>query len=321
MGRSSGRFWFFAGLFCGSLAYDDRIPASWTSYGGAIELQTALTSSPWYETHIYGQSPRTSSLAAAVSRCWSSSGKQLSEDYCLRQALDVAFICALTDLGPGHNTTKIGGRDLRSAPSPGASQLDEFDVVDLELEGDAFRPRQNKDIHARHVQANDVPASIKYTGALRRAFLYRRKVGNHSLEAGADRPIFVATDGEQKEIAHLQSVEVTSRDDSAESTGLIYEAGGGIKIQSQSQPVTIHQYVRDWMNSNSGADDSGTASMSDYLMFVAKKVGYLAFELVDGEPGKNGKFIMLAESLGFGTDWESNWNWCFTSDDTVDCRS
>lgn len=307
------------GLFVASTVYADLLPATWTGLFANVNLRTAYTSSPWFDTSLYGHSTRTTTLAAAVSRCWSRSGQQLSEDYCLGEALNVAFVSTLTNLCPQHNTTAIGARDMRSTSSTERSLRDRFEVVDLEFNGDTYHPRLESGVHNRRSEMQNTPANIRYSGALPQAFLYRRKGGNHSREDGADRPIFVATDGFQKEIAHLQQASVGTRGDASSETELIYEAGHGIKVQSRSRPVTTAEYVQDWMNSDSGLGDS--TSMSDYLVSVAKSLGYLGFELKNGEAGRDGKLIMVAESLGFGREWESNWNWCFATEDTAACAS
>lgn len=319
MSSSSQRSWITIGLLMAALACADRLPANWTNKFNSVDLRTAYITTPWFETSLYGESPRTSTLAAAVNRCWSSSGMQLSEDYCLERALNVAFTAALADLDPQHNTTAIGAGNRRSTPSVERSPSKEFEIVDLELNGDTFRPRLQTKPHDRRSQTQNAPTHIRYNGTLPRAFLFQRKRGNLTHEVEADRPVFVATDGFQKEIAHLQRTTLTVRGDESPDSGLIYEAGGGIKVQSRSHPVTAPEYVQDWMNSESGAGDA--TSMSDYLISVAQSVGYLGFELNNAEAEKDGKFIMVAESLGFGMEWESNWNWCFTPADTEDCKS
>lgn len=287
--------------------------------GPGAELQTSFTSIPWSETYVYGQAPRTSTLAASVDRCWSESGRQLSEDYCLERALEIAFTLALAGPEAQQNTSAIGARSLQSAWGNDDSLLETFEVVDLEFDGREFRPHENDKLRVRHSQRGYAPPSIRYSGTLPKAFLYRRKMGNDSVSHDIDRPMFVATDGLQQEVAHLQTVAVTSRDDRADGSELVYEAGQGIKIQRRSRAVTSCQHVHDWLKTDYSSDESSTASVSEWLVNLAKGLGYLGFELGFGAAAKYGEFIMVAESLGFGKEWESNWNWCFTPGHAAGC--
>lgn len=303
------------------IAQNDLLPPAWTEFGRSGELQTAYTSNPWSDTSIFGHLPRTSTLDVTVGRCWSESGKQLSEDYCLEQALRAAFTVALTSLDLEHNTTAIEGRDLKGTPRIVESSAPGYEKVDLEFDGHAFRPVEARTGTVRRSNSGGVPLNIKYSGMFSEAFLYRRRSGNHSIEQGTDLPIFVASNGSQHEVVHLHRPSISTRDSGALEDDVTYEAGRGIKVQSHSEPITTCEYVQDWMNSNAHSEDSSTGSILDYLMFVAKHVGYLGFSLKDGEAGKDGKFIMVAESFGFGVEWEQNWNWCLGSGDTSECST
>lgn len=302
--------WILSAIACVAVASDDvpqKIPTEWSN---PFPVNTRLTTIGLVPESVVEYSfvePLTQSLAVVVDECWSPSGKKLNSFVCQKQALTAALLFAWTAPSDQGNVSALGARE-----EPVAHQLKRSlgdSLIRLRRDGGGLRPEPDD----AHLIARDHGSpsyeQIQYNGTLPHTFLLRNNVDAAVSRNEESHPMFVATDGRRHEIAHLQPLRA-HRKREYDLTATRYDAGSGIKVQRASSAVATDQGVIDWLNSdgNDGAD-----AVLDMLWHPLSKNGYLAFNLKDHSQGKDGKCILVAESEGFGREWEDNWNWCFGS--------
>ncbi|PWY68228.1 hypothetical protein BO83DRAFT_429135 [Aspergillus eucalypticola CBS 122712] len=142
------------------------------------------------------------------------------------------------------------------------------------------------------------------------SFIYQNKRENHV-------PLLVATNGTHYHIGHLAPA--SSEDNSsihqrrgAIDTAFTHVGSGGIKVQCNSKgPVMTEQQAQVFLDSPMSGTSASSSAMSVFLNVVnyATFAGFSFNEWVNGD--LSGQWAMEAESNGFGTNWETNWNWCF----------
>ncbi|RAL00809.1 uncharacterized protein BO80DRAFT_434898 [Aspergillus ibericus CBS 121593] len=134
-------------------------------------------------------------------------------------------------------------------------------------------------------------------------------------------PLLVATNGTHYHIGHL--VPSSSRSGSENNSASLQRRGaidpnythvgsGGVKLQCNSEgAVMTETQVELFLDSPMSGTSSSSAAMNVFLNLVnySTFAGFSFSEWVDGD--LSGQWAMEAESNGFGTNWETNWNWCF----------
>ncbi|OJJ75601.1 hypothetical protein ASPBRDRAFT_37893 [Aspergillus brasiliensis CBS 101740] len=143
------------------------------------------------------------------------------------------------------------------------------------------------------------------------SFIYQNKRENHA-------PLLVATNGTHYHIGHLAPVSSENNNNSAHQrrgaidTAFTHVGSGGIKVQCNSKgPVMTEQQAQVFLDSPMSGTSASSSAMSVFLNVVnyATFAGFSFNEWVNGD--LSGQWAMEAESNGFGTNWETNWNWCF----------
>ncbi|OOF98769.1 hypothetical protein ASPCADRAFT_403101 [Aspergillus carbonarius ITEM 5010] len=130
-------------------------------------------------------------------------------------------------------------------------------------------------------------------------------------------PLLVATNGTHYHIGHLAPSSSESNSASLQRRGAIdpdytHVGSGGVKLQCNSEgAVMTESQVELFLDSPMSGTSSSSAAMSVFLNPVnySTSAGFSFSEWVDGD--LSGQWAMEAESNGFGTNWETNWNWCF----------
>ncbi|RAH46318.1 uncharacterized protein BO95DRAFT_494973 [Aspergillus brunneoviolaceus CBS 621.78] len=140
------------------------------------------------------------------------------------------------------------------------------------------------------------------------SFVYQNTRANHV-------PLLVATNGSHYHIGHLAPVGSSSSSfqrRGAIDTAFTHVGSGGVKVQCNSRGavMTVEQ-AQVFLDSPSSGSSSSSAAMTLFLNLVnyATFAGFSFNEWVNGD--LSGQWAMEAEVNGFGTNWETNWNWCF----------
>lgn len=281
------------------------LPPSWDNFTEIIpQLSTPSWSTPYADVNISYTGPRSKSMNDVIKTCWSINQVQLSSDVCRQQALTIAMNFALAKPPHASNVYALGAERLVRRSSQG------YRVVRLRSDGDTLRPRGSDRVLTTRSLPTQYETRVEYDGALPDTFLLLKVANDSASSEGSLGPVFVATDGHRHEVAHLRPLgNLENRDPSMPSS--TFGAGEGLKIQSRSGPVTEKQHVDDWLNSASTGEPSVAVSLLRIITNLANSSGYMAIDLVDRPPGQDGKAVIVAESEGFGREWEDGWNWCF----------
>ncbi|KAJ5649433.1 uncharacterized protein N7484_003156 [Penicillium longicatenatum] len=155
------------------------------------------------------------------------------------------------------------------------------------------------------------------------SFVYHNKKANHV-------PLLVSTNGTHHHIGHLQPVDETnttisstrmsrrSRNDFNPSYTHIGK--GGVKVQCNSKYATMtHDQVEEFMDGRLSSSNGKTGL--DVFRDIANYANFAGFSfsewIIDGRKNYlSGQWAMEGETNGFGSNWETNWDWCFGVDQT-----
>ena len=139
--------------------------------------------------------------------------------------------------------------------------------------------------------------------------------------------LLVATNGTHLDIGHL---EPTSQSNSTMSTRHLnrrakfdptytHVGKGGAKVQCNSKYATMTEtQVQKFMDEPLSSKNKKTG-LAVYLDAInwSPMVGFSFKQwIVDSKKNyMSGQWALLAETKGFGSNWEKNWNWCFGVDE------
>ncbi|RAH76772.1 hypothetical protein BO86DRAFT_383541 [Aspergillus japonicus CBS 114.51] len=195
------------------------------------------------------------------------------------------------------------------------SQLgDGASVWDIHYEGIPLNATHLPQTLQKRGSGDDTPAGVRalHNSSMPLSFIYESTRKDYV-------PLLVATNGTHYHIGHLAPVGGTTAGEESASLrrrtdiapGVTHVGAGGVKVQCNSKgPVMTEQQVQLFMDEPMGTTSS-SAALSVFLSVVnyATFTGFSFNEWVDSD--LSGQWAMEAETAEFGSNWETNWNWCF----------
>ncbi|KAJ5732846.1 hypothetical protein N7533_013293 [Penicillium manginii] len=149
------------------------------------------------------------------------------------------------------------------------------------------------------------------------SFVFHNRKTNHL-------PLLVATNGTHHHIGHLQPVDdatnvsstrMTRRNDDNINPGFTHVGKGGVKVQCNSKYATMTDtQVQEFMDEPVGPNTKKAGL--DFFLDIVNYSNFAGFSFSewikdDKRNYLDGQWAMEGETNGFGSNWESNWNWCF----------
>lgn len=142
-------------------------------------------------------------------------------------------------------------------------------------------------------------------------------------------PLLVATNGTHHHIGHLQPIDHATTVSSARmnrrnaddiNPDYTHVGKGGVKVQCNWKSGTMTDtQVREFMDEPVGPKTKKAGL--DFFLDIVNYLNFAGFSfsewIKDGKGNfTSGQWAMEGETNGFGSNWESNWDWCFGVDET-----
>jgi hypothetical protein len=108
---------------------------------------------------------------------------------------------------------------------------------------------------------------------------------------------------------------MTRRNDDNINPGFTHVGKGGVKVQCNSKYATMTDtQVQEFMDEPVGPNTKKAGL--DFFLDIVNYSNFAGFSFSewikdDKRNYLDGQWAMEGETNGFGSNWESNWNWCF----------
>ena len=281
----------------------------------------------------------TNAIDTTIDSCRSTDDTPVDKKDCVFAALHSVIGVAMSAL-QYHNTGSLTGSDVAKRGTSGADEFfqnlpEELKITDVKHHGERLHANASSlAVRRRDLHEGDghIRNEVQYNGTLPLTFIYHH---DHHNDSRPTIPIFMATDGSRLHMAHLQPVDTSAAGTHMAANGtsgttkrqaVIYPLNGyrmshvgpGLKVQSNSRSIAAFYDVVNWMDT---MDPITGITLAEDLYEKGGYTSWLGHALKGAvfDPAGNpwyGQFIIEAEAYGFGSNWETGWNWCFGGNPT-----
>lgn len=257
-------------------------------FGGASRAQSLMVAAQGGTAHIFD----------IISECRTQDGQQRDGYECAQSVTATAFAMGASVLAY-RATGSWSKRDIGAIDS--ILSLIPAEISNVKLHGEPMANLTSMNVRKRQA-GNENNIDVDYNGPLPLTFIVHHEING----SDAVVPIFHATDGRWAQIHHIMPVNNTLGKRNG-FNGYNHIGAGGLKVQANSDPVAYWDDVMNWLYYG-GSDEPPMSVILGY-----EKTSYMighAFETnVNGY--LDGQFAFEEESNGFGSNFETDWNWCF----------
>ncbi|KAJ5623171.1 hypothetical protein N7490_011776 [Penicillium lividum] len=264
-------------------------------------------------------------LVDCIDTCWTAGSTKTRED---AKTCAISVITTAGAFGLAYNNFQETGS--WSKRDDGLAHIDEYfsqmgdhiSLSDIHYEGMPLNHTHlPQSLGKRDISGPGIRAF--HNSSMPLSFVYHNTKGNHV-------PLLVATNGTHHHIGHLQPVDQTNTTDSSTrmnrrntadfNPDYTHIGKGGAKVQCKSKYAPMTETQVELFFDENLSSTYKKAGLDIFLSIVnyANMAGFSFSEWVYDSKRNymNGQWALEGETNGFGSNWESNWNWCFGVDET-----